>query len=367
MSRRISLSLRSGAPGARSHASAVLRNSRGYQVPHPITDNSGNPVNLSRPDLPITLPPPPSPLRPRAPSPFYMCTDPSSPAQFDHSLFLGCGDMKGAYRDGVEMLVQVKPSIVFSPKFSRTLVRNGIVVPARNLWPFHKVEREGSPSEGDSESSILSSSTLSSEISQWTEIKDPFAKERGDTHTSDIDSFDFSRTPSLLTMYTDSTVEFNGSSFEGSHSSDLVPILSPFRPRGRFYNPRYDPQHPLFEPHLLLPAPAVARSLPPVLDQDDNSLPKPDLDSTLDSNPCSSYPVPGEWPDVDSGLEPASGPVGWLKAITSPAVSFHGRSTMLYLPVVLGVSTRRKLGEANRANNSFGIADEGFRPIVDTN
>jgi hypothetical protein len=356
-----------------------------------------------------------------------MCTDPSSPAQFDHSLFLGCGDMKGAYRDGVEMLVQVKPSIVFSPKFSRTLVRNGIVVPARNLWPFHKVEREGSPSEGDSESSMLSSSTLSSEISQWTEIKDPFAKERGDTHTSDIDSFDFSRTPSLLTMYTDSTVEFNGSSFEGSHSSDLVPILSPcvrlsfsparsgfspspfpspspspfpspvksglvapppspfpsvrprpsvsvqlatsvssFRPRGRFYNPRYDPQHPLFEPHLLLPAPAVARSLPPVLDQDDNpllkpdpdstldsnpcssysevgsipevpapaaarslppvldqddnSLLKPDLDLTLDSNPCSSYPVPGEWPDVDSGLEPASGPVGWLKAITSPAV-----------------------------------------------
>jgi hypothetical protein len=312
-----------------------------------------------------------------------MCTDPSSPAQFDHSLFLGCGDMKGAYRDGVEMLVQVKPSIVFSPKFSRTLVRNGIVVPARNLWPFHKVEREGSPSEGDSESSILSSSTLSSEISQWTEIKDPFARERGNTHTSDIDSFDFSRTPSLLTMYTDSTVEFNGSSFEGSHSSDLVPILSPcvrlsfsparsgfppspfpspapspspfpspvksglvapppspfpsvrprpsvsvqlatsvssFRPRGRFYNPRYDPQHPLFEPHLLLPAPVAARSLPPVLDQDDNSLLKPDLDSTLDSSPCSSYPVPGEWPDVDSGLEPASGPVGWLKAITSPAV-----------------------------------------------
>jgi hypothetical protein len=322
-----------------------------------------------------------------------MCTDPSSPAQFDHSLFLGCGDMKGAYRDGVEMLVQVKPSIVFSPKFSRTLVRNGIVVPARNLWPFHKVEREGSPSTGESESSILSSSTLSSEISQWTEIKDPFARERGNTHTSDIDSFDFSRTPSLLTMYTDSTVEFNGSSFEGSHSSDLVPILSPcvrlsfsparsgfspfpspssfpssfpspfpfpspspfpspvrsglvapppspfpsvrprpsvsvqlatsvssFRPRGRFYNPRYDPQHPLFEPHLLLPAPAAARSLPPVLDQDDNSLLKPDLDSTLDSNPCSSYPVPGEWPDVDSGLEPASGPVGWLKAITSPAV-----------------------------------------------
>ncbi|KAH8781640.1 hypothetical protein BGZ57DRAFT_952162 [Hyaloscypha finlandica] len=236
MSRRISLSLRSGAPGARSHASAVLRNSRGYQVPHPITDNSGNPVNLPRPDLPITPPLPPSPLRPRAPSPFYMCTDPSSPAQFDHSLFLGCGDMKGAYRDGVEMLVQVKPSIVFSPKFSRTLVRNGIVVPARNLWPFHKVEREGSPSEGDSESSILSSSTLSSEISQWTEIKDPFAKERGDTHTSDIDSFDFSRTPSLLTI----------------------------------------------------------------------------------------YPVPGEWPDVDSGLEPASGPVGWLKAITSPAVALLG-------------------------------------------
>ena len=33
---------------------------------------------------------------------------------------------------------------------------------------------------------------------------------------------------------------------------------------------------------------------------------------------------------------------------------------MLYLPVVLGVSTRRKLGEANRANNSFGIADEGY-------
>jgi hypothetical protein len=310
-----------------------------------------------------------------------MCTDPSSPAQFDHSLFLGCGDMKGAYRDGVEMLVQVKPSIVFSPKFSRTLVRNGIVVPARNLWPFHKVEREGSPSEGDSESSILSSSTLSSEISQWTEIKDPFARERGNTHTSDIDSFDFSRTPSLLTMYTDSTVEFNGSSFEGSHSSNLVPILSPcvrlsfsparsgfsaspfpspspfpfpspvksglvapppspfpsvrprpsvsvqlatsvssFRPRGRFYNPRYDPQHPLFEPHLLLPAPAAACSLPLVLDQDDNSLSKPDLDSTLDSNPCSSYPVPGDFPDSDSDLESTSGPVGWLKAITSPAV-----------------------------------------------
>ncbi|PMD52982.1 uncharacterized protein K444DRAFT_704532 [Hyaloscypha bicolor E] len=267
-----------------------------------------------------------------------MCTDPSSPAQFDHSLFLGCGDMKGAYRDGVEMLVQAKPSIVFSPKFSRTLVRNGIVVPSRNLWPFHKVEREGSPSAGESESSILSSSTCSSEISQWTEIKDPFARERGDTHTSDIDSADFSRTPSLLTLYTDSTVEFNGSSFEGSHSSDLVPILSPcvrlsfsparFRPRGRFYNPRFDPQHPLFEPHLLLPGPAAARSLPPVLDQDDNSLLKPDLDSTLDSNPYSSYPVPGEWPDVDSGPEPASGPVGWLKAITSPTIALLGAAVV---------------------------------------
>jgi hypothetical protein len=33
---------------------------------------------------------------------------------------------------------------------------------------------------------------------------------------------------------------------------------------------------------------------------------------------------------------------------------------MLYLPVVLGVSTQRKLGEANRANDSFSFADEMF-------
>jgi hypothetical protein len=33
---------------------------------------------------------------------------------------------------------------------------------------------------------------------------------------------------------------------------------------------------------------------------------------------------------------------------------------MLYLPVVLGVSTRRKLGEANRANDGFSVADERY-------
>jgi hypothetical protein len=276
------------------------------------------------------------------------------------------------------MLVQVKPSHVFSPKLSRTLVRNGIAVLARNLWPFHKVEREGSPSAGQSEPSGLSSSPCSSsEISQWTEVNYPFARERGDTHTSDIDSADFTRSSSGLALYTDSTVEYNGSSFERSHSSDLVPVLSPcvrlsfsparsgfspspvasvspslvrsglmappnspspivrvpassiglrtivssrYRPRGRFYNPRYDPQHPLFEPHLLDRG-SVACSLTPVLDQDDKPILELDLDSTLDSNPNSSYPVPGEWPDINgSGLEPTSGPASWLKAITSPAI-----------------------------------------------
>jgi hypothetical protein len=33
---------------------------------------------------------------------------------------------------------------------------------------------------------------------------------------------------------------------------------------------------------------------------------------------------------------------------------------MLYLPAVLGVSTRHKLGGANRADNSFSIADERY-------
>jgi hypothetical protein len=229
---------------------------------------------------------------------------------------------------------------------------------------------------------------LSSDIS-WTAIKDPFQRERGDTHTSDIDSADFSYTASNLTLYTGSTVEYNGSGYSGSCSSDLVPILSPcvrlnfspvsssvssparfpmsaspvappapppislfsaclarahlssaclsllsrpppvipYRPRGRFYNPRFDPTHPLFEPHLLSGPPAASLSIPPALDKDDILSPIPELDlETLDTNLSvetnlySSYPVPGEWPEDSDILEPTSGPVGWLKALTSPAV-----------------------------------------------
>jgi hypothetical protein len=34
-----------------------------------------------------------------------------------------------------------------------------------------------------------------------------------------------------------------------------------------------------------------------------------------------SYPIPGDWPeDSPDTLEPTSGPAGWLKALTSPAV-----------------------------------------------
>jgi len=38
-----------------------------------------------------------------------------------------------------------------------------------------------------------------------------------------------------------------------------------------------------------------------------------------DANP--SYPIPGDWPEDSSDtVEPTSGPAGWLKALTSPAV-----------------------------------------------
>ncbi|KAN0099630.1 hypothetical protein V8E51_013405 [Hyaloscypha variabilis] len=240
-------SLTAAAPGGRRYASAVLR------------DSSRNSVYRSRPS-------PPTSPSPRPSSPFYLCTDPSSPATFEPFLDRGLGEV----------------------------VRQG-------------------------------------DISQWTEIKDPFARERGNTHTSDIDSVDFSVSSSGLTLYSGSPSEYNESDFEGSHSSDLVPVLSPCvlrpppvsfrsrRPRGRFYNPRYDPGHPLFEPHLLLPRSAAA-SLSPSLDQDDNSLLELDPSSPLGTNLYSTFPVPGEWPDFDSSPEPASGPVGWLKALTSPAV-----------------------------------------------
>jgi hypothetical protein len=410
-------SLTAAAPGGRRYASAVLRDSSRYKVLHP-TDNTRNSVYRSRPS-------PPTSPSPRPSSPFYLCTDPSSPATFEPFLDRGLGEVvRQGYISGAEQLVQVKPSFVFSPKFSRTLVRNGIVVPARYLFPFHPIP------QAESECSASLSTTLSSDISQWTEIKDPFARERGNTHTSDIDSVDFSVSSSGLTLYSGSPSEYNESDFEGSHSSDLVPVLSPCvrlsfslvrsgfsplpvaagvlhssrsalpaffapsvlcspssafppspspvakvfpstpsppqvrscsssppvatslpvasvpsfpsvsspgvlatlglvrpppvsfrsrRPRGRFYNPRYDPGHPLFEPHLLLPRSAAA-SLSPSLDQDDNSLLELDPSSPLGTNLYSTFPVPGEWPDFDSSPEPASGPVGWLKALTSPAV-----------------------------------------------
>jgi hypothetical protein len=39
----------------------------------------------------------------------------------------------------------------------------------------------------------------------------------------------------------------------------------------------------------------------------------------MDTNP--SYPIPDDWPEDSSDtLEPTSGPAGWLKALTSPAV-----------------------------------------------
>lgn len=297
---------------------------------------------------------------------------------------------------------------------------------------------------------MLSKSSSSSDVS-WTPIKDPFARERGDTHTSDIDSADFSYTASGMTLYTASTVEYAGSD-EGSHSSDLVPVHSPcirlnvspfpcsfsfsspvasvssfsppsllsssqvavvsaqvasvssvsssspspvtavpfwrarssrstrpsifssslsrahlssrslsllsrpppvpvLRPRGRFYNPRFDSAHPLFEPSLGSGPSVASRSLPRVLETYDRPLSIPGLDQELDqeldheldqvvgrelkqelepvdtnlplppqdTNP--SYPIPGDWPEDSSDtLEPTSGPAGWLKALTSPVV-----------------------------------------------
>jgi hypothetical protein len=322
--RTASLSLNSMASGHRVYASATprstsrstSRSSRRYQVLHPLTDNSRTPVRLSRPDRPLFRGPPITPPSPLSPPP-------------------------------------------------------------------------KSPS-GESNRSALSSSSLSSDIS-WTAIKDPFQRERGDTHTSDIDSADFSYTSSNLTLYAGSPVEYNGSDYSGSHSSDLVPVLSPciclkfspvtfpassrarspmsfppvgpppppyprvsvfsaclarahlssaslylltrpppvipYRPRGRFYNPRFDPTHPLFEPHLLSGPPAASLSIPPAMDKDDILSPIPELDLEtsdnnlpVDTNLYSSYPVPGEWPEDSDSLEPTSGPVGWLKALTSPAV-----------------------------------------------
>jgi hypothetical protein len=164
-----------------------------------------------------------------------------------------------------------------------------------------------------------------------------------------------------LTLYTNSSVKFNNSSFEGSHFSDLVPILSPcihfsfspsrsvvssatsshssnspsltfvrpppvtiYRPRGRFYNPRFDPLHAFFEPDLLLQRPAIFLALPHDLEKDDtpSSIPSgsPELDSVMDNNPYSSYPIPGDWPDSDLETESSFGRISWLKAITTPAV-----------------------------------------------
>ncbi len=282
---------------------------------------------------------------------------------------------------------------------------------------------------------MFSTSSSSSDVS-WTPIKDPFARERGDNHRSDIDSADFSYTASGMTLYAAGTVEY-AESDEGSHSSDLVPVHSPCirlnvsplrspspcsfsfsspvasvssfspshvtavpfwralssrstrhsifpsslgrahlssrslsllsrpppvplnRPRGRFSNPRFDSAHPLFEPSLGSGSSAAYRSLPRVLEKDDRPSPIPELDQELDqelgheldqevdrelyqeseqvwkqelepedtnlslppqdTNP--SYPIPGDWPEDSSDtLEPTSGPAGWLKALTSPAV-----------------------------------------------
>ena len=51
------------------------------------------------------------------------------------------------------------------------------------------------------------------------------------------------------------------------------------------------------------------------LEPEDTNLPIPPQDTNL------SYPIPGDWPeDSPDTLEPTSGPAGWLKALTSPAV-----------------------------------------------
>lgn len=439
----VSLTRNSVAPGHRVYTSAALRSSRGHQVPHPFIENSRNPVYRSRPDHPTS---PSSRLLSTPPSPFYLCIDPFSIPPTYHNLSDGSGDLRRAFAKKMENLVRKKPRFVFSPSTSRTVKRNGISVPSQNLFAFPK-----SPA-GESERSVLSTSSSSSDVS-WTPIKDPFARERGDTHTSDIDSADFSYTASGMTLYTASTVEYAGSD-EGSHSSDLVPVHSPcirlnvsplrspgpssfsfsspvasvsrfspssllsssqvavvsssspssvtavpfwralssrstrpsifssslgrahlssrslsllsrpppvplHRPRGRFYNPRFDSAHPLFEPSLGSGPSVTSRSLPRVLEMDDRLSSNPELDQDLDqelddeldknvnrelyqeseqevkqelepmdtnlplppqdTNP--SYPIPGEWPEDSSDtLEPTSGPTGWLKALTSPAV-----------------------------------------------
>jgi hypothetical protein len=433
----VSLSLNSVAPGRRVYASAALRSSRGYQVPH--TDNDRNPVYLSRPDTPTS--PSPRPLSTPS-SPFYLCIDPFSIPPTYHNLSDGSGDLRRAFADRMENLVRKKPPFVFSPSTSRTFKRNGISIPSQNLFAFPK-----SPA-GESVHSVLSTSSSSSDVS-WTPIKDPFARERGNTHTSDIDSADFSYTASGMTLYTASTVEYAGSDKE-SHSSDLVPVRSPCirlnvsplrspspssfsfsspvasvfsgspssllssaqvapvsssspspvtavpfwralssrstrpsifssslarahlssgslsllsrpppvplrHPRGRFYNPRFDPAHPLFEPSLTSRPSVASRSLPRALETNDRPLPIPEPDQVLDQeldheldqelyqeseqelkqelepedtnlplppqDTNLSYPIPGDWPEESPDtLEPTSGPAGWLKALTSPAV-----------------------------------------------
>jgi len=357
MSRRITLSLHSAAPGGRAYASTFLRNGR--------TDNSRK----------LRLPPRPSPsppLSPQPPSPFYLCTRPSTPSTYDSSPFAGL-DLRRTYTDMVSMVVERNPHFVFSPKLSKTLIKNNIPVPNYNLFQKQKIpktpENTKSPQKSESEcSSIPTSSDDTPDIfTSFVEIEDPFQRERGDTRTDDINSDDFSVSTERLTLYTDSSVEFNNSSFEGSHSSDLVPILSPcvclsfspsrsvvssatsshssnspsvvsspsisfvrpppvttYCPRGRFYNPRFDPLHPLFEPDLLRRR-AFSLSLPQAPEKDDTPSPiipsgSPEPDSVMDTNPYSSYPIPGDWPDSDLEIEPSLGRVSWLKAITTPAV-----------------------------------------------
>jgi hypothetical protein len=90
----------------------------------------------------------------------------------------------------------------------------------------------------------------------------------------------------------------------------------------------------------------ASRSLPRALETNDRPLPIPEPDQVLDQeldheldqelyqeseqelkqelepeDTNLSYPIPGDWPeDSPDTLEPTSGPAGWLKALTSPAV-----------------------------------------------
>jgi hypothetical protein len=266
------------------------------------------------------------------------------------------------------------PILFSSPNYlrhlSRTIYLYLSITYSKNKKPQKHLKTQN-PQKNRSRSAVafqyLATTPLIFLLLHFVEIEDPFQRKRGDTRTDDINSDDFSVSTERLTLYTDSSVEFNNSSFEGSHSSDLVTILSPcvclsfspshsvvssatsshssnspslvsspsisfvrpppvttYRPRGRFYNPRFDPLHPLFEPDLLLRRPAVSLSLPQAPKKDNTPSPipsgSPELDSVMDTNPYSSYPIPGDWPDSDLEIEPSLGRVSWLKAITTPAV-----------------------------------------------